>query len=66
MSPPLKLIAAVVQKGITIRRGMNCIIAQTAIENDLVLLHDDADFDRLASVIPLKIYQVPHEPFSHR
>ena len=54
------------KKGITIRRGMDCIIAQTAIENDLVLLHDDADFDRLSSVIPLKIYQVPYEPFSHR
>jgi predicted nucleic acid-binding protein len=45
---------------------MNCIIAQTAIENELVLLHDDVDFDRLASVIPLKIYQIPHEPFSRR
>ena len=54
------------KKGITIRRGMDCIIAQTAIENDLVLLHDDADFDRLSSVIPLKIYQDTHEPFSHR
>lgn len=54
------------KKGITIRRGMDCIIAQTAIENELVLLHDDADFDRLASVIPLKIYQVSHEPFSRR
>lgn len=51
------------KKGITIRRGMDCIIAQTAIENDLVLLHDDADFDRLSSVIPLKIYNDTHEPF---
>ena len=45
------------KNGITIRRGMDCIITQTAIENDLVLLHDDADFDRIASVIPLKIYR---------
>ena len=45
------------KKGITIRRGMDCIIAQTAVENDLVLLHDDADFDRIASVIPLQIYK---------
>ncbi len=50
------------KKGVTIRRGMDCIIAQTAIENDLVLLHDDADFDRLSSIIPLKLYRVSHEP----
>jgi len=49
------------KKGITIRGSMDCIIAQTAIENDLVLLHDDADFDRLSSVIPLKVYQDTHE-----
>jgi predicted nucleic acid-binding protein len=51
------------KNGITIRRGMDCIIAQTAIENDLVLLHDDADFDRISSVISLKILRVSHEPF---
>ena len=54
------------KKGITIRRGMDCIIAQTAIENDLVLLHDDADFDRISSVVPLKIYCYTHEPFPVR
>ena len=54
------------KKGITIRRGMDCIIAQTAIENDLVLLHDDADFDRISSVVPLKIHSGTHEPFPVR
>lgn len=44
------------KKGITIRRGMDCIIAQTAVENKLILLHDDADFDRIASVVPLQLY----------
>ncbi len=44
------------KKGITIRRGMDCIIAQTAVENELTLLHDDADFDRIASVVPLQLY----------
>ncbi|MCX5855658.1 MAG: PIN domain nuclease [Deltaproteobacteria bacterium] len=44
------------KKGITIRKGMDCIIAQTAVENKLILLHDDADFDRIASVIPLQLY----------
>jgi len=33
------------------------LIAQTAIENDLTLLHNDADFDRMRRVAPLKIYE---------
>ena len=34
----------------------DCLIAQTAIENDLTLLHNDADFDCMRRVAPLKIY----------
>jgi predicted nucleic acid-binding protein len=45
------------REGVTIRKTADCIIAQTAIENKLALLHHDADFDRIASVVPLKIYQ---------
>ena len=44
------------KQGITIRRTADCIIAQTAIENKLFLLHDDVDFDKIAQVCPLKIY----------
>jgi predicted nucleic acid-binding protein len=44
------------KQGITIRKTADCIIAQTAIENKLLLLHDDADFDRIALMCPLKIY----------
>ena len=43
-------------EGMTIRKTADCIIAQTAIENKLALLHHDADFDRIASACPLKIY----------
>lgn len=46
------------RRGITIRSTADCLIARTAIENDLYLLHQDGDFDRIASVCPLKIY--PH------
>jgi len=45
------------KQGITIRKTADCIIAQTAIENRLILLHDDTDFDRIALACPLKIYQ---------
>jgi hypothetical protein len=44
------------RKGVTIRSTIDCIIAQTAIEHDLFLLHNDSDYDAMASVIPLKIY----------
>ncbi|MCP4663560.1 MAG: PIN domain nuclease [bacterium] len=38
--------------GITIRSTIDCLIARIAIENDLVLLHNDRDFDRIGSVVP--------------
>jgi predicted nucleic acid-binding protein len=45
------------KKGITINSTVDCLIAQTAIENDLALLHNDADFVRMRKVAPLKIYE---------
>jgi predicted nucleic acid-binding protein len=45
------------KKGITIRSTIDCLIAQTALENDLLLLHEDSDFDFIAKVIPLKTYK---------
>jgi len=44
------------KQGVTIRKTADCLIARTAMENDLYLLHQDSDFDRIASVCPLKIY----------
>ena len=44
------------KKGITIRSTIDCLIAQTALENDLFLLHEDSDFDLMAKVIPLKFF----------
>ena len=45
------------KKGITIRSTIDCLIAQTALENDLFLLHEDNDFDLMAKVTPLKFFQ---------
>lgn len=42
------------RKGITIRKTADCIIAQTAIENQLLLLHNDVDFDKIALCCPLQ------------
>ena len=44
------------RKGITIRSTIDCLIAQTALESDLLLLHEDSDFDLMAKVIPLKFF----------
>ena len=37
--------------GITIRSTIDTLIVQTCLEHDLALLHDDADFSRIASVV---------------
>ena len=44
------------KKGITISSTIDCLIAQTALENGLVLLHEDSDFDLMSKVIPLKFF----------
>ena len=44
------------KKGLTIRSTIDCLIAQIALEHDLLLLHSDQDFHLMAKVIPLKIY----------
>jgi predicted nucleic acid-binding protein len=44
------------KKGLTIRSTIDCLIAQIAMEHDLLLLHSDQDFHLMADVIPLKIY----------
>ena len=46
------------KQGVTVRKTADCIIAQTTIENKLILLHDDADFNRIASVTRLEIYRI--------
>jgi predicted nucleic acid-binding protein len=44
------------RKGITVRSTIDCLIAQTALEHDLLLLHNDSDFVSMARVVPLKFY----------
>jgi len=46
------------RNGITIRSTIDLLIAETAIENNLYVLHKDGDFDNISKIIPeLKIYQ---------
>lgn len=42
------------RKGLTVRSPIDCCIAQIAIEQGLILLHNDRDFEAIASVQPLR------------
>ncbi|HPJ14232.1 MAG TPA: PIN domain nuclease [Spirochaetota bacterium] len=45
------------RKGISIRSSIDLLIAETAIENDLHLMHNDRDFDNIHKVYPeLKLF----------
>ena len=39
-------------QGVTPRSPMDCLIAQIAIENSFLLLHDDSDFEQIALIEP--------------
>jgi len=38
--------------GITVRSTIDCLIAQMAVENGVLLLHSDRDYERIARVEP--------------
>lgn len=44
------------KKGITIRSTIDCLIAVTALEHNLFLLHNDSDYEMMQKVVPLAFY----------
>jgi predicted nucleic acid-binding protein len=44
------------RRGLTVRSMVDCLVAQTAMENDLALLARDRDYDAIAQVSPLKLW----------
>ena len=44
------------KKGLTVSSTIDFIIAQTAVENNLLLLHNDSDFEMIATVVELKFF----------
>lgn len=46
------------QAGHTIRSVVDCLIAALAVEHSLQLLHDDRDFEAIATVCPLKHHRL--------
>ncbi len=45
------------KKGFAPRNSNDCLIAWYAIHHDLILVHNDQDFDLIAEHTPLKTYQ---------
>jgi hypothetical protein len=43
------------KQGITIRKPVDCMIASVAIEHDILLLHNDRDFDYMAKYSNLRV-----------
>jgi predicted nucleic acid-binding protein len=46
------------KKGVRIRSTIDVLIAQIAVENDLILMHNDNDFRQIAKVCGLKTYKL--------
>ncbi len=44
--------------GLTVRSGVDCLIAACALRSSLSVLHHDRDFDALARVAPLEVQSV--------
>jgi predicted nucleic acid-binding protein len=42
------------RRGVTVRSTVDCLIAQLVIDHAAILLHEDADFERIREVRPLR------------
>ena len=42
------------RRGLTVRSPIDCCIAQAAIENNLILIHNDRDFETIAQITTLQ------------
>jgi len=46
------------RSGLTVRSGVDCLIAACAGRHNLTVLHHDRDFDRLAKVSQLRVQSI--------
>lgn len=46
------------RQGLTVRSPIDCCIAQVAIENNLLLIHNDRDFETIAQLSPLQHFRL--------
>lgn len=45
------------RQGLTVRSLIDCCIAQASLENDLLLIHNDRDFETIAQVRALQNFR---------
>jgi predicted nucleic acid-binding protein len=57
-----EIYRAIRRNGVTVRRSMDCLIAATAIEHDVFLLHNDRDFDPIEKHAGLRVLHAAREP----
>ena len=50
--------------GLTIRSGVDCLIAACAIRHDIAVLHSDRDFTALTKISALKTRQIDRMPMA--
>jgi predicted nucleic acid-binding protein len=51
-----KLFFDLKKKVVTIKKSTDCLIAQIAIDNNALLVHNDSDFDFIAQNSELRVY----------
>jgi predicted nucleic acid-binding protein len=56
-----EIYRALRRKGVTVRRPVDCLIAATAIEHDVLLLHNDRDFDPIEKHAGLRVLHAARE-----
>jgi predicted nucleic acid-binding protein len=54
------------RNGRTLRSSADCCIAQIALEHDLVLVHNDRDFEPVAEVVPLRLLRLKLRPANQK
>jgi len=57
-----EIYRALRRNGVTVRRPMDCLIAATAIEHDVLLLHNDRDFNPIETHAALRVLHPTGKP----
>lgn len=45
--------------GVSVRSGVDCLVAACALRHGLLVLHQDRDYDQIARIAPLSVRRVP-------
>lgn len=54
-SHAVELFRSARRSGITVRSGIDCLIAACALRNGLTILHKDRDYGNLSEITPLEV-----------